>query len=133
MKRSDMHTEEQIRKTMQILEEVPELTASPTFGVRLNEKIDAASRAATRCCSPEEFKVRVALAMALLFVNIGAVALFFTPADPLSIADTGKSTIEQLSDDYAGTSTAYYMDSVDADRHPPETDERMQKKPQPEP
>jgi hypothetical protein len=116
MKKTDGHIEEQVRRTLQVLDDLPGLQASPFFRVHLMQRIETSRNRVpwySELIRPEGFRVKLAFAALLLAINIGSATLFFTAGDPLSLADAGEA-LEQLSDEYSGEELAYYVDTVDA-------------------
>ncbi|MCF8382561.1 MAG: hypothetical protein K9G39_03045 [Chlorobium sp.] len=115
MKRPDEHIEAEIRRTLDLLDDLPVLHASPLFRVHLMQRIEASQSkgfgyGAFR--QAEGFRIKFAVAALLLVVNISSALLFFSSPEPLSMADAGE-TIEQLSDDYSGEVLAYYVETDD--------------------
>jgi hypothetical protein len=115
MKRPDEHRENEIRRTIAVLDDLPKLQASPLFRVHLMQRIETSGNrpfwsAATGF--PEGIKVKFAFAAILLAINITSATLFFTAGETLSLADAGE-TMEQLTEDYSGEELAYYVDATD--------------------
>jgi len=115
MKRPDEHIEAEIRRTLDLLDDLPALHASPLFRVHLMQRIEASQRrrfgyGAFR--QAEGFRIKFAVAALLLVVNISSALLFFNAPEPLSLADAGEA-IEQLRDDYSGEELAYYVETDD--------------------
>lgn len=116
MKRPDERIENEIRKTLSVLDDLPKLQPSPLFRIHLMQRIEASGNRpfwSLGIGQPEGVKVKFAFATILLAINITSAALFFTAGDTLSLADTGE-TLEQLSEDYSGEELAYYVDTADS-------------------
>lgn len=122
MKGYDKQMEERIRETMQSIDSLPKLKASPLFRVRVMERIETVERKQLRSGSIHAgFNVRLALGALLLAVNIGSAALFFASSEQLGgTADAGDA-LEQLSEDYTGPELAYYAETIDASGNGPGT------------
>lgn len=115
MKRPDEHIEAEIRRTLDLLDDLPVLHASPHFRVHLMQRIEATRKGmfgygASR--QTDGFRIRFAVAALLLVVNISSALLFFNSPEPLSLADAGEA-LEQLGDEYSGEELAYYVETDD--------------------
>ncbi|MBM3162041.1 MAG: hypothetical protein FJZ79_01645 [Chlorobi bacterium] len=133
MKKPDGHIEEQVRRALQVLDDLPGLQVSPFFRVHLMQRIETIRDSApwySDLLRPEGLKVKLAFAALLLAINIGSATLFFSAGDPLSLADAGEA-LEQLSDEYSGEELAYYVDTADAgsNRQSKEPVQQEQKRP----
>ncbi|NTW93707.1 MAG: hypothetical protein HGB27_03375 [Chlorobiaceae bacterium] len=115
MKRPDEHIEAEIRRTLQVLDDLPNLQASPLFRVHLMQRIETSHLNASGYGTfrqTEGFRMKFAVAAILLVINISSALLFFNSQEPLSLTDAGEA-IEQLSDDYSGEELAYYVETDD--------------------
>ncbi|MBN1279871.1 MAG: hypothetical protein K9I59_00635 [Chlorobium sp.] len=112
MKGHDKQIEEQISKTMQMLDGLPDLKTSPLFRVHVMERIDAIDRnRLEHSLIKGRLNIRMALAALLIAVNIGSATVFLTSSGKSGVADAGDA-IEQLRDDYSGPELAYYAETA---------------------
>lgn len=105
MNRSKEQRDAEVRKTMAILDNMPEVEPHHLFRARLLERIDATQR--SRAVAPG-FSPRLAFFSLLLAVNVGMGVLMFTDRDTSTIPARSGDTAEAVSDEYGSPALSYY-------------------------
>lgn len=121
-KRTDRATEE-IRKTIAVLDNLPELDTHYLFRARLMEQV---SRGATSSSPGVYFSaaygLKLALVALLLLVNIGTAFLFTRSASTDSERMFSRNDmLESLTSDYGSPALSYYLENnggTDSDEQP---------------
>ncbi|NTW62873.1 MAG: hypothetical protein HGA46_02030 [Chlorobiaceae bacterium] len=109
MKNNIDKREEEVRKIMQLLDEMQPLKVSPLFRVHLMERI-AAGSTKSRLETVHNFNPRLAFAALLLVINISSAMLFFSSTERQS-KETASNATETISDDYTSPALAYYTET----------------------
>ncbi|ABL64466.1 hypothetical protein [Chlorobium phaeobacteroides] len=101
--------EEEVRKIMQLLDEMQPLKVSPLFRVHLMEKVEAVSNN-RRSETFHSFNPRLAFAALLVVINISSAMLFFSSTEQQA-KETASNATETVNDDYTSPALAYYTET----------------------
>jgi len=95
--------EEEVRKIMQLLDEMQPLKVSPLFRV---EAVSNNRRSETF----HSFNPRLAFAALLVVINISSAMLFFSSTEQQA-KETASNATETVNDDYTSPALAYYTET----------------------
>ncbi|WP_237073401.1 hypothetical protein [Prosthecochloris sp. GSB1] len=110
-KKNDRITEE-IRKTMEVLNNLPELEAHYLFRARLMETVSRSGPISSVKLSNAAYGFKLALVALLLAVNIGTAMLFMGPAaNDSEPAFSRNDMLESLKNDYGSPALSYYTEN----------------------
>ncbi|SMO78697.1 hypothetical protein [Gracilimonas mengyeensis] len=109
MKESKQHTEHEIKKTMQVLDEMERATTDSFFYSRLQARIENREQTEPRQGWHLEFGFAAAAAIVLIFVSLNVLVLTQSP-DILEAEATvdRENFMEQLAADYQVIDPSYY-------------------------
>lgn len=110
-KRTDRITEE-VRKTMEVLDGLPDLEAHYLFRARLMETVSRTGPTPAGKLSNAAYGLKLALVALLLAINIGTAMLFMGPdmsdSEP---AFSRNDMLESLKNDYGSPVLSYYTEN----------------------
>lgn len=113
MKQYHEDIENQVKLTMQLLENVKPVEVHHLFRVRLMRRIENELEQGGRGRSNGRIEYKLAFIVLLLVINLGSALLFVNPGENQSVATVGQ-VAESQSDDYSSQEFAYYDQTTTA-------------------
>lgn len=108
MKQSKSHIEQEVRKTLQLLDEMERIAVHPSFRVRLTQRIEREFAEGAQGAAPAwQLNYRLAFMLLLIIINIGTAFLAMRH-DNQETGPAVSDVIETLGDDYSSPTFAYY-------------------------
>lgn len=118
MNKTAEHRNAAIARTLKILDELPEIQASPRFRLRLMQRIESLEKKQQIgfSVSSGAFSPRLAFLTLLLVLNIASAMIFFMQGQSGSTSAASGTLAESFSDAYGGPALSYYDDQSNADQ-----------------
>jgi predicted Kef-type K+ transport protein len=115
MKQPDNNIEEQVAKTMKLLDEMKPLKVNHFFRARLMQRIDrefGPGMKQSHALTGNRFMFRLAFFALLIIINLGSAVLSVQQNNRGTTSGSGLSEmLDKMSDDYASNEFAYYDQS----------------------
>ncbi|MCG8342358.1 MAG: hypothetical protein MI684_05920 [Chlorobiales bacterium] len=102
--------ETEVRKTMEVLDNLPRLQAHYLFGARVMERISHETLTGPQETVSAMRGVKLGLMVFLLIVNIGS-ALVLMLSNGTEQTFSKQDTIESLTNEYSSPALSYYLDN----------------------
>lgn len=113
MKRNSEHIEAEVSKTLELLNEIPQVQVSGRFRTQLLRRIDSMEQPqGTGATAIALFSPKVAFLMLLLMLNIASAILLLNNDDSDPASSPTSALAEHFSEDYGGQALSYYDDQL---------------------
>jgi hypothetical protein len=112
MKRNVEQLETEVLKTLELLDQMPEVQPSSRFRAQLMQRIETMQPASgSSMAIGVAFSPKVAFLALLLMLNIASAMLLFTSSQTPQQASSASGTLaDSFSEDYGGPALSYYDD-----------------------
>ncbi len=111
MSHNDMHTREEVKRTMAVLDGIRPIEVHPGFRVRLMQRIEEESNAGALTANgiASRLNYRFALMLLLIIINLGS-ALVVLLQNAGDSAPAISEILGNFGDDYSSSTFAYYQE-----------------------
>lgn len=104
------HIDAAVKKTIEVLDKLPEVEAHHLFRARVMERISHEALMRSRDANSAMQGLKLALIAFLLIINIGSALLLMLP-DGKEQLFSKNDMLESLTNDYSSPALSYYLDS----------------------
>jgi len=114
MQKRDKRIDDQVRTTLEILDNLPQLKAHHLFRVHLMNRIEQNSPGMLHMPYMAGYGLKMALMALLVVINIGTAFLFMQSGNDSAMISEN-DMLERLNNEYSSPALSYYLDETQED------------------